>query len=200
MSQFFSPRPSRPVAWRPLTAAEREFVWPLLEEACRRGRPMHDPWARFEGCLEAACSGRPWAEQRIPHVKPDSLHRAFRRWARRGLWVELVRRLALLPREHRLPGLEYFACRAARRAHRIIGMAGLAALRAIGLLSALRAPPHLLPDPALSERLHSEVLIPGAARLLEWPWRPARAQIRWWQRMLSLAKGPARWRRAWEPA
>ena len=133
-------------------------------------------------------------------MKPDSLHRAFRRWAERGLWVGLLRRLALLPRGHGLEALEYFICRAVRRAQRVLGLAGLAVVRAIGLLSALRAAPHRLPDPLLSERFHSEVLIPGLAKLPGWPWRLARARMREWQRILSRAKGPARWRRCWEPA
>jgi hypothetical protein len=68
------------------------------------------------------------------------------------------------------------------------------------MLSALRAPPHLLPDPDLSERYHSERILPGMARLHLMGRLEGLHAVRLWRRMVAACKGAARVRRAWEPA
>jgi hypothetical protein len=53
--------------------------------------------------------------------------------------------------------LESWICRSYRRAWRILGVQGVVLARRLGFLSALRAPPALLPDPHLSESIKSKL-------------------------------------------
>lgn len=210
MSRFISPfqlrhrpppRLSTPHEWRPLTEAELRFCWPVLEALCLhdRGRPAGmDLFGRFDACLAAACSGASWREVKVDGIRADTLHRTFRRWSKAGVWLAL---LAKLGREKPgLPALEYFLCRAYRRAWRMQGMLGILLARGVGLASALRAPFHRFPDPLLSARWHRQVIRPGLAALREhdWPWQ--RAFLRQARQLLTRCGGVVRVRRCWEPA
>ncbi|WP_207536560.1 hypothetical protein [Sabulicella rubraurantiaca] len=114
------PRLSAPHPWRLLTEAEIRFVWPVREALCAHevGRPArHDLLSRFEACLEAACSRLPWRQvetRSAPGMKGDTLHRNFRRWTERRLWMALL--LKIGREKPDLLALEYFLCRAFRRA------------------------------------------------------------------------------------
>ena len=90
------------------------------------------------------------------------------------------------------PGLEaiqYFVCRAYRRAHRIQGLRGITHARRLGLDSALRAPSWCLPDTDLSKYM-DQVLQP---RLRHWLMRQRegiiRANIAILKRLHSLCAG-----------
>ena len=202
-----------PVAWRALTEAEKRFCWPVLERLCLhdRGRPpAMDALSQLEACLEAACSGLPWREVRVAgpqgSIKGDTLHRGFRRWSARGVWMALLVRLAEAHKEAggREPGkwaaLEYFVCRAYRRAWRLQGMRGIVLARLLGLRSALRAPMGCLPDPVLSARFEKRFILPGLDLLWRMPRAVGLSFLRVSKRLLEMCRGRARIRRAWEPA
>lgn len=166
-------RRSAPQAWRALTGAELAFCWPVLERLCGHevGRPAtYDVLSRFEACLEAACSPAvTWRRMRTasaPKMAGDTLHRCFRRWTARGVWMALLRRMAV--ERPALSALEWFLCLAYRRAWRLQGLRGIVLARETGLVSALRAPPALLPDPGLSAaclRAAARVFPTGGAAL-----------------------------------
>ncbi|WP_201305944.1 transposase [Roseomonas harenae] len=89
--------------------------------------------------------------------------RFFRRLTHAGLWHRLLQELAKTAPNHPLRRIEYFICRATRRAARLGGMALLVLIRKLGLRTALNGPPWLLPDPLLSEML-SRAPLPPAPR------------------------------------
>lgn len=198
-------RLTAPVAWRGLTEAEKRFCWPVLEALClhERGRPAAvDVLTRLEACLEAACSGVPWRRVEVAGMRGDTVHRCFRRWAARGVWMALAARLGAVEAAERgrWAALEYFVCRAYRRAWRVQGLRGIVLARLLGLRSALRAPMGCLPDPVLSARFHRRFLLPGVELLPRMPWPVARSFFRVARKVLDLCRGRARIRRAWEPA
>ncbi|MCW8086220.1 hypothetical protein [Sabulicella glaciei] len=199
-----APRLSAPQDWRPLTEAELRFVWPVLEMVCAHevGRPSALPLlVRFEAVLEGAMQRRPWREvaaEAAPGVKGDTLHRTFRRWTARKLWMLLLIKLA--EEKPDLPALEYFVCRAYRRAWRGQGLRGVLVARATGLASALRAPMSRFPDPDLSARCHRRVILPGMRRVPDWPDAVATRFFRLCRALFRLFSGTRRIRRAWEPA
>ena len=204
-----APRLSPPHPWRALTERELRFCWPDIEALClhERGRPAGlDVLSRFEACLEAACSGLSWREMRVGGMRGDTLHRCFRRWSAAGLWMRLLRRLAearLANGEQaggRWAALEYFVCRAYRRAWRVQGLRGIVLARLLGMRSALRAPMGWLPDPILSARVHQGFILPGLKLLPRMPWPVARSFLRLARRLTELCRGRARIPRGWEPA
>ncbi|WP_075822267.1 IS5/IS1182 family transposase, partial [Roseomonas sp. TAS13] len=82
----------------------------------------------------------------------------FRRLTHAGLWEHLLKALATAAPTHPLRAIEHRICRAARRAHRILGFRLVLLARRLGLRSALPGPPWLLPDPDLSETLaHAKI-------------------------------------------
>lgn len=201
-------RPARltpPVPWRRLTAEERAFLAPILAlhvHVGDRGRPaFHDPMERLEACLEAACTRTPWREARsavAPRMSGDAIHRCFRRWAARGLWMALLRALARV--RGRFPALEYWVCRAYRRAWRMQGLHGVMLARETGFASALRAPPACFPDPVLSANFHLGLVAPALAGIGAWPRAVVDSAIRMADALHRWAAGVKRIRRAWEPA
>lgn len=202
------PRPamrlSAPHGWRRLTEAELRFVWPALEALCLHevGRPAGlDLLTRFEAVLEAAMVRRPWREvvtTTAPAAKGDTLGRTFRRWAERGLWLRLLLRL------HRkrpdLPALTYFICRAARRAWRVQGEAGVRAAFETGFASALRGPPRCFPDRDLSAHWRRALIRPVLPLLFGLPRGAADAVLRVARWVRWHYGGRRRIRRCWEPA
>jgi len=122
------------------------------------GRPSGGARRCLDACCHAACMPKPWRELPPVHGKPDSVSRLFRRWAHAGLWSSMLKFVA---RERSgMEAVQYFICRAFRRAWRIQGWPGIILARRLGLHSALRAPAFQLPDPDLSERVHRELIFP----------------------------------------
>ena len=194
-----------PMPWRRLTEEERAFVAPILALHCRvgeRGRPaFHEPMERLEACLDAACQRVPWREARsrvAPRMSGDALHRCFRRWAVRGLWMALLRALAAV--RGRFPALEYFACRAFRKAWRAQGMGGVLLARQTGFASALRAPPSCFPDPVLSANCRMGLVLPLLHQAPAWPAALRESFARLLRAVGRWSGGVRRIRRAWEPA
>jgi len=140
----------------------------------------------LDACFRAACFDGPWRALPASHGKPDSLHRLFRRWAHAGLWKMMLRFVA-----KERPGMEaiqYWVCRAFRRAWRIQGLAGLQLARRLGLDSAMRAPSWMLPDPDLSDYFH-RTLLPRADALFGQPLPVIRGHIALWRRICGLILG-----------
>ncbi|MBV1798977.1 transposase [Siccirubricoccus sp. G192] len=150
--------------WAPLSDAEWSALTPHLRRwmaaapgsARRRaGRPLGSEWrARLDAMLWIAVSGQPWHALPEQFGKPDTVSRHFRRLAHAGLWARLLAALALPTCPPALRAIEYWLCRAARRAMRLLGMAGLTLARRLGLFSALPMLPCYMPNRDLSEALH----------------------------------------------
>ena len=141
----------------------------------------------LDACFHAACFSGPWKRLPADHGKPDSVHRLFRRWTHAGLWKLMLRFVA---RER--PGLQaiqYWVCRAYRRAWRIQGLAGLSLARRLGLDSALRAPSWMLPDPDLSEYYETVLFPRHAETLMAQPVRVIRGHLRIIRRLYALIIG-----------
>ena len=83
--------------------------------------------------------------------RPDTAHRALRRWARAGILDHLLAALAGPFASDALRRLEYPICRAWRRCARIATMHSLLLAKRLGLLDALPCAPWHLPNPDLSE-------------------------------------------------
>ena len=153
-ARLTAPRP-----WRPMTDDEWERVMHLMVHVHpARGRyTIMGARRSLDACFHAACMDRAWKDLPAHYGKPDSIARLFRRWAHAGLWKYMLRFVA---REQRgLEHVQYWVCRAFRRAWRIQGLAGLTFARKLGMDSALRAPSWELPDANLSE-YHRQVLWP----------------------------------------
>jgi len=92
--------------------------------------------------------------------------------------------------------MEYWLCRAARRAMRLLGMAGLVRARRLGLLTALPMVPWMMPDPDLSESLRR-----CACEVMQlWPGRwPRPGLLRRLGRLLATAGGRRCWSRRFAP-
>jgi transposase len=210
-----------PHPWAPMTDAEWAFLSRLLPGTPNGGpgRPLDDPRARLDAVFRAVTLKAPgggrgaWTQLPEAFGRHGTVARTFRRWARAGLWTTLLGLVADRdgrPPEALLLGLRYRVCCAFRRAHRLLGMAGLLLARRLGLHSALPAPSAWLPDPdlsaiyggviarALNRVTASMTQDPGGPWRLGWrPPRPAWALFR---SMLALAGGRRGIRRAWEPA
>ena len=151
-------RLTRPVAWRPMTDAEWEAVMHFMVFVHPGpGRPTINGARRsLDACFHAACFPGPWKRLPGAYGRPDSIHRLFRRWTHAGLWKMMLRFVA--KERAGLEAIQYWVCRAFRRAWRLQGLAGLSLARRLGLDSALRGPSWYLPDADLSAFLHVWVL------------------------------------------
>ncbi len=151
-------RLTRPVPWRPMTDEEWEQVMHFMVFIHpRAGRPTIMGARRsLDACFEAACFNGPWKRLPAGQLRPDSVHRLFRRWGHAGLWRMLLEFVA--KERPGLQAVQYWVCRAFRRAWRIHGLAGLCLARRLGMDSALRGPSWYLPDPDLSAFLDSRIL------------------------------------------
>lgn len=175
-----------PAPWRPLTDEEWEQIRPLIVQPNAPGRPLADPRGRLDACLYAACMSGAWHNLPREHGYHETVSRQFRRWAHRGVWDNLL----IWASSGRMfsQQLEYMICRAFRRAWRLLGLAGLRLARRAGLLTAMRAPPHWLPDPDLSEFVHKREM----AAVLVAPEPPRRPIIARLLAMLRAAQGLCR--------
>jgi len=179
-------RYTKPAPWRPLNDEEWEQIRPLIVDPAAPGRPLADPRARLDACLYAATMPGAWHTLPEHHGRADTVSRQFRRWAHRGVWDNLL--IWASSGRFFSPQLEYMICRAFRRAWRVLGLAGLRLARRAGLLTALRAPPHWLPDPDLSEYVHKRQLAP----MLETGEPPSRRLIARFLTLLRACQGRSR--------
>jgi transposase len=155
MRHFTARRP-----WTPLTDAEWAALAPHLpraEPAARpgAGRPIADPRVRMDAMLFACVTGCPWRALPETDAKPLSIARQFRRLAHAGVWSRLLRALTAPGAAPVLRAMEYWLCRLARRAMRLLGMAGIDLARGLGLLTALPMLPWFMPNRELSQALHA---------------------------------------------
>ena len=140
--------------WQPLTDAEWDSLLPHVLVQDRPGRPLKDARRRMDAIFWIAAAGCPWRELPPGFGKPDTVSRHFRRLCHLGLWERLLRALSRPEAPPALRAIEHWIVRACRRATRLRGLRVIALARRLGFLSALKAPPWLLPDPDLSERVH----------------------------------------------
>ncbi|WP_242662634.1 transposase, partial [Pseudoroseomonas deserti] len=152
-----------------MTDLEWAALLPYLLHRSPQGRPIADLRQRMDGIFALAVSHDPWRLLPERFGNPDTVARYFRRLTHAGLWPRLLEALADAAPRHPLRAIEHFIVRATRRAHRILGLPLVVLIRRIGLRSALRAPPWLMPDPDLSEtciRLIETTRIAAAAGAL----------------------------------
>jgi len=185
-------RLSRPVAWRPMTDEEWEQVMHFMVFVHPGpGRPtIFGARRALDACFHAACHPGPWRHLPAAYGKPDSIHRLFRRWAHAGLWSMLLKFVA--KRRPGLAALQYWVCRAFRRAWRILGLAGVVLARRLGMDTALRAPSWYLPDPDLSAYVENQLIPAQCDGFFELPRRAMRGRLRLWKRLHALVAGRAR--------
>ncbi|WP_431269827.1 transposase [Dankookia sp. P2] len=187
-------------AWAPMTDAEWAEVLPHLRTVVMgEGRPLRDARQRIDGMFQVAVSGLPWHSLPEEYGKPDTVSRHFRRLAHAGLWLRLVGACANRAAPPALRRIEYFICRAARRAMRILGQEGAAAVNAVGLLTALPVWPIYLRRPAALARVNAMV----SAWLEPFRRRPVeefpQKEMRTWLRVIRFFEGKP-WHRRWAPA
>ena len=137
--------------WQPLSDAEWDALLPFVPVREGPGRPLRDARKRMDAVFWVAASGSAWRTAPGRFGRPDTVSRHFRRLCHAGLWGRLLRALARPAAPPALLPLEHWIVSACRRAARLRGPAMVALARRLGLLSALRAPSHLLPKPDLSE-------------------------------------------------
>ncbi len=151
----FKPHHTPPRPWQPLSDAELATLRPYFAHQ-GSGRPIFDIRARLDAIFRGVTHNGPWREL-PPHMGPwDTAHRQFRRWAHKGIWTRLLQDVATT-RDPVLLSLKHWICRAYRRAWRILGLNGIRLVRRLGLLSALRGPVWMLPDPDMSEQLQPRI-------------------------------------------
>ncbi|MBS7811972.1 transposase [Roseococcus pinisoli] len=176
----------------PLSDAEWQAVLPHLPNTTTRGRPC-DLRAHFNAIFRLAATDGPWRELPRHYGNHDTIARHFRRLTHAGLWERLLIALSSAPADHPLRRLEGLICRAARRAIRIRGLRLITLIRRLNLKRALPAPPWLVADPILSEKLFA---LPFPALLPVTRRRKARGIA--WLRALRRCLGTVAGRR-WIP-
>ena len=154
------PRLSPPQPFRPLSDAEWYALLPHLLPRTPAGRRVADLRRRMDAIFHLALTASPWRELPAHYGNPDSIARHFRRLTHAGLWEHLLTLLAKSAPNHPLRTIEHRICRAARRAHRILGLGLILLARWLDLRAALPGPPWLLPDPDLSQTLARAKLPP----------------------------------------
>ena len=137
--------------WQPLADAEWEALLPFVLVQNRPGRPLKDARRRMDAVFWVAAAGCSWREVPPRFGRADTIGRHFRRLAYAGLWERLLKALARPDCPPALLALEHWVVSACRRAARLRGLGLVVLARRLGLLSALKAPSHLLPKPDLSE-------------------------------------------------
>jgi transposase len=176
-------------AMRPLTDAEYAFLAPHLSSP--RGRRPSDPRRTLDAILWIAATRLPWRALPEHLGRPDTAHRALRRWARSGhLEAALLATHAAAPEVPAAASLLHRLCRAFRRMARILPLASVLLARRLGLAAALPCAPRHLPDPDLSEIVRTAALRalddprahpPSLFRLLGRLFRQAGGRLRAWR-------------------
>jgi len=142
---------------RPLTDAEYAFLSPHLSSP--RGRRPSNLRRTLDAVFWIASTRLPWRALPAHLGRPDSAHRALRRWARTGqLETALLAAHAARQDVPAAAGLLHRLCRAFRRMARVLPLASLLLARRLGLTAALPCAPRHLPDPHLSEIAKSAAL------------------------------------------
>jgi len=174
---------------RPLTDAEYAFLAPHL--SARRGRPPRDHRRTLDAILWIASTRLPWRALPKSLGRPDSAHRALRRWARSGqLDAALLATHAARQDVPAAATLLHRLCRAFRRMARILPLASVLLARRLGLAAALPCAPRHLPDPDLSE-----IAKTAALRALDDPLAHPPSLFRLLGRLFRQAGGrPRAWR------
>lgn len=188
--------PRRPAT--PLSDAEWALLAPHLARAEHApGRPLGaDPRARMDAFVHLAVTGAPWRAAPAAAGRPNTLARHFRRLAGSGLWSRLLEAVAAPKAPPALRAMEYWICRLARRAMRVLGMRGLALARRLGRLTALPMLPWFLPNPDLSQTILAVI----RAEIRTLPQRlPPPGLLAALGRCLMLAAGRATWSRRLAP-
>jgi transposase len=182
-----------------MTDAEWAEILPHLRTVVMgEGRPLRDARQRIDGMFQVAVSGLPWHTLPEDYGKPDTVSRHFRRLAHMGLWLRLVGACANPAASPALRRIEYFICRAARRAMRILGMDGAQAVQGVGMLTAMPVWSIYMPHTAALAlvrgavdawlaRFHGRLLADGPTRYL-------RQSLR----LLRFLEGKP-WHRRWAP-
>lgn len=162
-------RLTKPVPWRPMTDDEWEQVMHFMIYVHPPGpgrSTILGARRSLDACFHAACMDKPWPHLPEHYGKWNSIARLFRRWTHAGLWKKMLQFVA---RERRgLEAIQYWVCRAFRRAWRIQGLGGLNLARRLGMDSAMRAWSWDLPDSNLS-LYHQLVLWPRLRAEPNWP-------------------------------
>jgi hypothetical protein len=130
-----------------MTDAEWAAIAPHLEIVRRGGRPVADPRARINAIFLVAVRGLPWRLTPEALGKADTISRHFRRWAHAGLWLRLVGACRAPDAPAALRAMEYWLCRAARRAMRVLGLIGARMAEALGAITAMPVLPVYMPRP-----------------------------------------------------
>ena len=127
--------PHRP--WAPMTDAEWAQIEPHLDYVRFDGRRVADPRARINAIFMVAVRGLPW--RMVPEAlgKPDTISRHFRRWAQQGLWMRLLGLCRAPDAPPILKRMEYWICRACRRAMRVLGEISARMAELLGALTAM---------------------------------------------------------------
>lgn len=192
MRHFTSRRP-----WAPLAEDEWAALAPFVARAeGAPGRPLDQRW-RLDAILHAAVSGDPWRALPKRFGNGDSVGRHFRRLTHAGLWQRLLEALADPNCPPALRALEYWLCRGARRAMRLLQMSGLDLAQRLGFLTALPMVPWLLPNRDLSAIAwaRTQALLDDMSEGL----RPTRKALRDLQLLHRLAGGRAVWSKKFAP-
>lgn len=182
-------RLTTPAPWRPMTDEEWEQVMHFMVFVHPGPGRQTIMGARraLDACFHAACFPGPWRALPAAYGKPDTIHRMFRRWAHAGLWSMLLKFVA--KERPGLAAVQYWVCRAFRRAHRILGLGGVVLARRLGMDTALRAPSWYLPDPDLSATFHNRCMPPVAETLMDQPRGVIRGTLRFWRQLYGLMIG-----------
>jgi len=153
------PTPGRlttPRPWAPLTDREWTCLAPYVARAASRPGPkVEDLRARMDAIFRMAATRDPWRMLPAEYGRPDTVARFFRRLTHEELWQRLLDALATGAVPAHLKAIEHWICRACQRAGRLLGLRFIGLARRLGFLSALRGPPHLVPDPDLTETIRS---------------------------------------------
>jgi transposase len=136
-----------PRAWAPMTDAEWATIEPLIQRLRFTGRPVDDVRNRINAVFHVAVTGKPWRLLPEGFGKPDTVSRHFRRWAHGKLWLWLLSAARDPSAPKPLRAMEYWLCRAARRAMRILGLDGAETVEQMGALSAMPVLPQYMPRP-----------------------------------------------------
>jgi transposase len=189
--------PRRP--WAPLTDAEWAEILPHLDTVViGQGRPLRDARHRIDGMFRVAVSGEPWHTLPAEYGKADTVSRHFRRLAHMGLWLRLVGACANRDASATLRRIEYFICRAARRAMRVLGQEAAAVTHRLGMLTALPVWSIYLRKPLALEKVNAIV----GALLDRWRRLPIEEfpekEMRKWLRLIRFCEGKP-WHRRWAP-
>lgn len=185
-------------AWSPMTNAEWEEILPHLRIVVMgEGRPLKDIRHRIDGMFRLAVSGQPWHTLPEEYGKPDTVSRHFRRLARLGLWMRLVGACSDRQASAALRRIEYFICRAARRAMRVLGMDAAVMAEKVGMLTAMPVLPVYLTRPLWFRQVELEMI-----KLLQlWRDLPLKlpiAEMKGWLRLHRHFAGKP-WHRRWAP-